>query len=157
MFAEHLHDIARTGIGTGDVDHGLVHADIAHHGATLATYVYLAAIIGEAAVETVGITDRNDGYSAVLTETGMTSVTYRLAGTNGLDRQDSGLQRTNVAQVGTREREAVEPDTQAAHIELIGRETLDAGAVTYMFQDREGTCVREKQKKNKFSFCFFLT
>ena len=92
MFAEHFGNITGSGIRTGDIDHSLVHAHIAHHRTPFAAHIHLAAVVRETAVKTVRIADRNDGDDTVFGQFGMPSVTDRLAGFDGLDGQDSGLQ-----------------------------------------------------------------
>lgn len=97
MFAEHLNDIARTSVRTGDIDHRLVHAHIAHYRAAFSAYIDLTAVVREAAIETIRITDRDDGDGAVFGKRRMTTVTDRLTSFNGLDGEDSGLERADIA------------------------------------------------------------
>ena len=97
MFAEHFGNVTRSGISARDINHGLVHADIAYDRTTFAADIDLTAIIGEPAVETVGIADRDNSDNAVLGEFGMPPVPYRLTGFDGLDGKDGRLERADIA------------------------------------------------------------
>ena len=66
----------------------------------------------------------------------LTAVTHGVACRHFVNLQDSGLQRTDIVQdmVGIRV-DAIQADTQADHIELSSRITLDAGRVADMPQN----------------------
>ena len=136
MLAEDLHGVSRSGVRTGDVYHCLIHAHIAYHGTSLAADIDLSAVVGEAAVEAVGIANRDDGYHAVLVQFRMASVTDGLTGFDGFDGEDRGLQGAHIAEVCAGEGETVQSYTQTAHVELVVREALYTGGVEDMFDHR---------------------
>ena len=107
MFSEHLGYIARPRVSAGDIYHRLVHAYIADHRASLAAHPHFAAVIGEPPVKTIVLADRDDRYRAVLVEFGMPPVADCLAGFDGLDGEDSGLERAHIPQFGASEGESV--------------------------------------------------
>ena len=67
----------------------------------------------------------------LLLEAGMAKVYL-----DGLDGKNGRLQRADVTQPGSVERETVEPDSQTAHIELIIREPLYSRRVADMLEYR---------------------
>ncbi len=90
MLAEYLDGIAYLSVRTCDVDHGLVHADIADNGTTLPANKHLTPVVREATVEAVRIADRYHRYLPRFGERGMPPVAYGFARLYGLDTQDSG-------------------------------------------------------------------
>ena len=124
------------GIGSCDINHGLVHADITYHRTPFTANNHFAAIVRETSVESIGITDRDNSDLPIFRKGCVPPVTNRLAGANGLDGENGCLQRTNIAQVVAVERYTIQADAQTAHVELIGCKTLNACGVAYMFDYR---------------------
>ena len=133
-------------IRTGDIHHRLIHADVTNHRAAFATHDHLAAVVREAPVKTVGITDRYNGNLPVFGERGVTTVTDRLARLDSLDGKNGRQQRAHITQLRTVERYTIQPDAQAAHVELIRSEPLDARGIAYMPDNRPFATLTQRQK-----------
>ena len=85
----------------------MVHADIAHHGASHATDDDGATVVAESSVESVGISDGYDSDLSVFVEQGMSSVADGLAGADSLKAEDGGFEGADCLQLCSGERDAI--------------------------------------------------
>ena len=126
--------VARLRIGASDIDHGKIHTDIAYNRTPLAPHKNFAPVIAHPAVESVGITNRDDSNETVLFQIGVAPITYAFALADGFDREERCLERADIAEGCTSRREAIETDTETAHIVLIISKPFDTGRVEYVFE-----------------------
>ena len=80
----------------GDVDHAGIHAYIADYRAAYASDKRLAYAIAEQAIQSIGITDGEDGYRRITFDECLTSITDGVAGRYAADLEDDRFEGTDV-------------------------------------------------------------
>ena len=122
-------------VDASDIDHRYIHTDVAHIFRLLTIHQAESMAIAQVTVQAIGITDRDGGYDTVLIQDGLARITHALTSLDIVHLEDGGLQGAHavdglvVARV-----DAVETETQAAHIQLALWEVLDTCRIADMAQ-----------------------
>ena len=133
VVAEYLHGVALLAVNVGHVDHRHVHADVAHVGCLLAVYEAVTPPAAETAVESVGVADRYRPDKTVARKYPLAAVAHGFVFRHGVNLQYRGLQRAHVVYHGVVAAVyAVQPEAEAAHVELTLGKMLYAGRIVHV-------------------------
>ena len=143
VFTEYGHRVTHLRIDTGDIEHAHVHADVSDGRHSVSVQRKSGGSPAEAAVDAVGISDRDRGYhcscGSYLT---VPAVAYRaVLGHQMLYLQYLAFERCYGGELHIRQgTDAVDADAQTHHVELVFRETLYSSGI----QDMEHGPVAER-------------
>ena len=118
-----------------NIYHCLVHAHISYDRTSLPPHDDGASVVAKAAVEAVGVADRDDGYQPVFVEHGVSSISDSFSCPHYLQAEDGSLQGADCFEGCACKGNPVESYSESAHIELVLRESLYSGGVAYVFKD----------------------
>ena len=133
VVAEDFHAVA---FATGDVchvDHAHIHTDVAHIGSALSVDQTETVAVAETAIEPVGVTDGDGGDARRTIHHRAPTVAHGGACGDVANLQNGGAECGHVVERAVVDRiDAVEAQTEAAHVEMPFGETLDARRVADM-------------------------
>ena len=136
MLAEDFHAITFLAVDAGDIDHRHIHTDVAYIICLLTVDQTVGMAIAETAVQAISISDRNGSDDTVLIEDGLATVANTIARLHVVHLENGSLQGAHAVDglvvAGV---DAIESETQAAHIQLALREVLDTCRIADMAQD----------------------
>ena len=136
MVTENLDTVAFFAVDARDVDHGHIHADVADIRCLLSVYQAIAVAVAEMAVQAVCIADWYGGDQAVVLDSPLAGIANGVTGRHMAQLEDGRLQGRYVVDDLVRTGiDAVESQSQPAHVHLPLREMFDTGGVVHVTDD----------------------
>ena len=136
MFTKDLNAVALLAVDARHIDHRHIHTDVAYIICLLTIDQTVGMAIAETAVQAISISDRNGSDDTVLIEDGLATVAHTIARLHVVHLENGSLQGAHAVDglvvAGV---DAIESETQAAHIQLALREVLDTCRIADMAQD----------------------
>ena len=136
VLAEDFYGVALLAGDAGDIDHSDVHADVSYVVGLLSVDETVSAAVAQVTVESVGIAYGDGCDERVATEYGAARIADALASCHMAQLEDGGFQRGDVVDDGIVARiDAIESQSEPAHVELSLGEVLNAGGVADVAED----------------------
>ena len=133
VVAKYLNAVALVARNVRDINHAHIHTDISHIVSLLPIDKAIAMAITQVAVETVSIANGDGSNAAGAHDSSLPTVTYRITWRNVANLQDSSFQRRQIMDDVVIDRvDAVQAQSEAAHIKVALRETLDTRRIADM-------------------------
>ena len=142
VVTEYFHGVTLLAVDASDIDHGHVHADVSHIRGFLSIYEAVALTPSQSPVEAVGISDGNSSDDAVFSKDSFPAVTHSLLFWHVPHLQDGGFERADIVEnFVVPAGDAIQSQSEAAHVELPFREMLYAGTIVNVPDDFVRECL----------------
>ena len=136
VVTENLDTVAFFTVDACDVDHGHIHADVADIRCLLSVHQAIAVPVAEMAVQAVCIADWYGGNQAVMLDSPLARIAYSVTGRHMAQLENGRLQGRDVVDDLVRTGiDAVESQSQPAHVHLSFREMFDTCRVVHVADD----------------------